>query len=428
MGESTWGAGIARPERVRAPVHLRLARTLIQRRLRSLEGGRIHFRDAFGSWTAGPDDADVLEAQVHVRDMRFYQRLVLGGSMGAADSYLQGQWDCDDLSHAFRVFLRDHELLDSMDRGLARWTMPFLRLAHRVRRNTRRGSRKNIHAHYDLSNEFFRQMLDPSMTYSCGIFQSAETNLDAAQEAKLEHICRKLGIGAGDHVLEIGSGWGSFAIHAATRHACRVTTTTISKEQLEYSRRKIQSLGLADRIHVLFEDYRDLEGRYDKLVSIEMIEAVGLENQGEFFRKCSSLLKPDGAAIIQAITLSDDHYDHYRRGVDFIQRHVFPGSCLLSLTRVAREAAKAGLHVHHLDEIGPHYVGTLRAWRERFHRRLDEVRRLGFTERFVRLWNYYLAYCEAGFRERFLGDAQILLVKPGCRQGFEIPQLPASPW
>ena len=402
----------------------------MQRRLHSLQGGRIHFQDALGEWTAGKNEAadHGLEARVHVRDMCFYRRMALGGTMGAAESYLHEQWDCDDLERAFRILLRDHALLDQMDRGLARWMAPFLRFVHRTRRNTRQGSRKNIHAHYDLGNEFFRTMLDDSMTYSCGIFSSPGTNLGAAQEAKLEHICRKLGLGRSDHVLEIGTGWGSFAIHAASRYACRVTTTTISREQLEYSRERIRALGLADRVEVLFEDYRDLQGRYDKLVSIEMIEAVGLDHQGEFLRKCSSLLKPDGAAVIQAITLSDSHYEHYRRGVDFIQRHVFPGSCLLSLTRLAAEAARAGLRVQHLDEIGPHYVGTLRAWREGFHRRLDEVRRLGFPERFVRLWNYYLAYCEAGFRERFLGDAQILLVKPGYRQGFEIPTVPASPW
>lgn len=429
MGESTWEAGTARIKRVRVPLGIRLARTLVQRRLKTLGGGRIHFRDALGTWTAGaPEMECALDAHVQVHDMRFYRHVALGGTMGAAESYLHEQWECDDLARAFRIFLRDHTLLDEMDRGPARWMMPVLRLAHRMHRNTRQGSRKNIHAHYDLGNEFFRHMLDDSMTYSCGIFSSPETNLGSAQEAKLEHICRKLGLKENDHVLEIGSGWGSFAIHAASRHACRVTTTTISREQLEYARERIRALGLADRVEVLFEDYRDLQGRYDKLVSIEMIEAVGLENQGEFLRKCSSLLKPEGAAVIQAITLSDRHYDHYLRGVDFIQRHVFPGSCLLSLSRLAGEAARAGLRIQHLDEIGPHYVGTLRAWRERFHHRLDEVRRLGFPERFVRLWNYYLSYCEAGFRERFLGDAQILLVKPGCRQGFEIPALPASPW
>jgi len=430
MGESTWEAGMARTKPVRVPLGIRLARTLVQRRLKSLGGGQIHFHDALGTWTAGSPEAQdsSLEARVQVRDLGFYRSFALGGTMGAAEAYLHGQWECDDLACAFRIFLCDHTLLDEMDRGPARWMMPFLRLAHRMHRNTRQGSRKNIHAHYDLGNEFFRHMLDDSMTYSCGIFSSVDTNLGTAQEAKLEHICRKLGLQENDHVLEIGTGWGSFAIHAASRHACRVTTTTISREQLEYAQARIRALGLADRVQVLFEDYRDLEGRYDKLVSIEMIEAVGLENQSDFLRKCSSLLKPEGAAVIQAITLSDRHYDHYLCGVDFIQRHVFPGSCLLSLSRLAGEAARAGLRVQHLDEIGPHYVGTLRAWRERFHHRLDEVRRLGFPERFVRLWNYYLSYCEAGFRERFLGDAQILLVKPRCRQGFEIPAVPASPW
>jgi cyclopropane-fatty-acyl-phospholipid synthase len=428
MRESTWEAGVTGDERVRVPLADRLARRLVESRLRPLKSGRIHFRDVLGDWVAGPGADVELDARIAVFDTSFYRRVATGGTLGAAESYLRGHWDCDDLAVAFRILLRDHALLDAMDRGLGRLIMPFARLGHRMRRNTRSGSKKNIHAHYDLSNEFFTHMLDDSMTYSCGIFSSPETNLGAAQEAKLERICRKLGLGANDHVVEIGSGWGSFAIHAARRHGCRVTTTTISRAQLDYSREKIQALGLADRVRVLFQDYRDLEGEYDKLVSIEMIEAVGHENQGEFLRKCSSLLKPDGAALIQAITLSDSHYENYRKGVDFIQRHVFPGSCLLSLTRIAGEAAKAGLRIQHLDDIGPHYVGTLRAWRDRFQRRLEEVRRLGFPERFVRTWNYYLSYCEAGFLERFLGDAQVLLVKPDCRRGFEIPALPASPW
>ncbi|HET9886727.1 MAG TPA: cyclopropane-fatty-acyl-phospholipid synthase family protein, partial [bacterium] len=334
---------MSRDAALRAPWDVRVARTVVQRQLKALGGGRIHFRDGLGAWTAGPSEGQPsdLEAHILVRDLRFYRRIALEGSMGAAESYLEGQWECDDLARAFRVFLRDHELLDAMDRSFARWMMPLWRLAHRMHRNTRRGSRKNIHAHYDLGNEFFRHMLDDSMTYSCGIFSSAQTHLRAAQEAKLEHICRKLGLKAGDHVVEIGSGWGSFAIYAATRHACQVTTTTISREQLEYARARVRALGLTDRVEVLFEDYRDLQGRYDKLVSIEMIEAVGLENQGEFLRKCSSLLKPDGAAIIQAITLLDSHFEHYRRGVDFIQRHVFPGSCLVSMSRFARDAAHA---------------------------------------------------------------------------------------
>ncbi len=407
----------------------RLARFAFMRHAGTLRGGRIHFQDELGSWSVGDADAPgVLGTRVLVHDLGFYREIAQGGTLGAAQAYLRGAWDCDDLTTLFRVLLKDGSFADATDRRFGRIAAPFARLAHRLHANTRQGSRRNIAAHYDLGNDFFALFLDDSMTYSCAIFPSHSASLEKAQETKLDRVCEKLGLRAGDRVLEIGGGWGSFARHAASRYGCEVTTTTISKEQHTFASRRVQEDGLEGRVHVLLEDYRDLRGRYDKIVSIEMIEAIGHERIGLFLRSISSLLERHGAALVQGITLAETAYEHYRRSVDFIQKHVFPGSCLLSMSHLAREAERAGdLRLEHVEEIGPHYVGTLLAWRQRFLDRLDDVRRLGRGERLVRLWNYYLSYCEAGFRERFLGDVQVVLAKPRWRAG-EIAPLPASPW
>ncbi len=408
----------------------RFARGAFARHLApSLQGGRIHFDDELGRWSAGVEDpGDALTARITVRDLRFYRSIATGGTVGAAQSYLNGDWDCDDLTILFRILLKDGAIADSTDRRFGGLTGLLARLAQRVYRNTRLRSRRNIAAHYDLGNDFFALFLDESMTYSCAIFPDATASLEEAQIEKLDRVCRRLGLRAGDRVLEIGGGWGSFARHAATRYGCHVTTTTISREQYAFTCERVRREGLEGSVRVLFQDYRDLAGHFDKIVSIEMIEAIGHDQVGLFLRKVSSLLTRQGAACVQCITLAESAYEKYRRSMDFIQKHVFPGSCLLSMNHLAREADRTGdLRIESVEDIGPHYVGTLQAWRERFLRRLDDVRHLGRDERFVRLWSYYLSYCEAGFRERFLGDVQLVLAKPSWR-GSDLAPAPASPW
>jgi len=279
------------------------------------------------------------------------------------------------------------------------------------------GSRKNILAHYDLGNDFYALFLDETMTYSCAIFEQENSSLKQASEAKYDRICRKLQLAAGDRVIEIGTGWGGFAVHAARNYGVQVTTTTISDEQHQFARQRIKAAGLEDRITLLKKDYRDLSGKFDKLVSIEMIEAVGHQYLPIFFRTCSRLLKDDGIMALQAITIGDQIFDRHKRTVDFIKRYIFPGSCIPSITAISIALAKAtDLRLVHLEDITPHYARTLREWRRRFFTNIKKVRALGFSDTFVRMWEYYLCYCEGGFAERYLGDVQMLFVKPLCRQ------------
>ena len=262
------------------------------------------------------------------------------------------------------------------------------------------------------------------MMYSSAVFEQPGMTLEQASIAKLDRICRKLALHAGDHVVEIGTGWGGFALHAARHYGCRVTTTTISRAQYELAVARVAAAGLSDKITVLLKDYRELEGKFDKLVSIEMIEAVGHQYYEEYFRTCARLLEPDGMALIQAITIADQRYEAARRSVDFIQRYIFPGSCIPSVTALLASITRASdLRLFHLEDIGPHYARTLAAWRHAFMRNLDQVRALGYPEEFIRMWEFYLCYCEGGFEERVLGDAQLLLVKPGNRRSAIVPTL-----
>ncbi|HSW51639.1 MAG TPA: cyclopropane-fatty-acyl-phospholipid synthase family protein, partial [Sulfuricaulis sp.] len=310
----------------------------------------------------------------------------------------------------------------------ARLTAPARKLFHWMNRNSRTGSRRNIAAHYDLGNEFFRLMLDETLMYSSAVFERPDMTLAEAQRARLDRICRKLALGPRDHVLEIGTGWGGFALHAATHYGCRVTTTTISREQYALAQERIAQAGLSDRVTVLLEDYRDLRGEYDKLVSIEMIEAVGHEYYETFFARCSALLKPDGLMLLQAITIADQRYEAARKSVDFIQRYIFPGSCIPSVSVMAQAVARAtDMKLLHLEDIGPHYATTLRHWRERLYANADAVRQLDLSEEFLRMWEFYLCYCEGGFAERALGDVQLLLAKPQNRLPLSIPELATLP-
>ena len=385
-----------------------LARSLVMSRLARLSAGRLRILDGNVVHAFGRGDGP--EATITVADPAFYPDLAFGGSVGAAESYMLGHWRADDLTALMRLMLRNEDALAGMERGIARLSEPMRRLAHWVHRNTRSGSRRNISAHYDLGNDFFRLMLDESMMYSCALYERPGMSLAEAQTAKLDRLCRALELGPADHVVEIGSGWGGFAIYAASRYGCRVTTTTISPSQFELAQERVRHAGLTDRIELLLEDYRDLGGRYDKLVSIEMIEAIGHRQYAEFFRRAARLLEPGGMAALQSITIEERHYRRTRDEVDFIKRYIFPGACIPSVGALAAAIAAADdLTVVGLEDIGPHYAGTLAAWRSNFFRNLQSVRELGYPDTFVRMWEYYLCYCEAGFAERQLGDVQLVL-------------------
>lgn len=409
----------------RAGFGARIARRALHARLAALAWGRLVLRDEQGSAHFGADDAaGAPHVTVEVRDPSLYLDLAARGSVGAGEAYVRGAWSTDDLVGLVRILVRNRAVLQGLEGGLARLGALGLRWFHARRANTRAGSRANIAAHYDLGNDFYRLWLDPTLMYSCATFTRAGMSLEQAQRSRLERICRKLELGPRDHLLEIGSGWGGLAEHAAREHGCRVTTTTISPAQYEFTRERIARAGLAGRVEVLCQDYRDLHGRYDKLVSLEMIEAVGERWFDAFFRKCSQLLAPEGALLLQAITIRDQHYEEALRSVDFIQRHVFPGSCIPSIAACAERIARCtDFNLFHLEDIGPHYARTLHEWRRNFLARVDEVKALGHSDEFVRLWEFYLAYCEGGFEERALGDVQMLLTKPLCRRAPLVPDL-----
>jgi len=399
-----------------APVLDRWARRRVHAQLADLRAGSLTLVEAGTHSRFGPSGS-ALRARVIVEDPRFYRALCLRGALGGAEAYIDGLWRSDDLVALVRILAADVAARTGLDRGLARWRRPALTAFHALRRNTRSGSRRNISAHYDLGDEFFELFLDPTLTYSSGVFERPESTLEEAQVAKYERVCRKLRVAPGDHVLEIGTGWGGFALHAAGRHGCRVTTTTISRRQHERARQRVAAAGLGDRVDVLFEDYRDLSGRYDKVVSIEMIEAVGHAHLDSFFRICGERLRSDGVMVLQAITVPDRDYEAHKRSVDFIKRYVFPGGELVSPGSLLAAAARASdLGLAHLEDLTPHYAETLRRWRERMLGNLPRMRALGLDERFLRLWEFYLAYCEGGFEERATGLVQAVFEKPGVRR------------
>ena len=330
----------------------------------------------------------------------------------------------DDLTALMRILLQNRDVLDGMETGLARLAAPLQKALHWAARNTRSGSRRNIEAHYDLGNSFFKLFLDPTMMYSSAIFERADMTLEQASIAKLDRICRKLDLKPGDRVMEIGTGWGGFAIHAARHYGCHVTTTTISPAQHQLAQQRVAAAGLNERIALLQTDYRDLSGQYDKLVSIEMIEAVGYQYYNAYFRKCSELLKPEGLMLLQAITIADQRYEAAKKSVDFIQRYIFPGSCIPSIAAISDALARVtDMRLYHLEDIGPHYATTLRRWYDNCEAKVDQIRALGYPESFRRMWAFYLCYCEAGFMERVIGDVHMLLVKPQARPAAIVPPL-----
>jgi cyclopropane-fatty-acyl-phospholipid synthase len=392
-------------QRVARRIALSLLKRLRQGQLTVLEGER-----ALVLGHGSP------QATVQVNSPRLWPRL-LHGSRGLAEAYMQGLWESPDLTAVVRVAARNASSLDRWRRRIAPARVP-LQAARGVRaRNTPARSRRGIAAHYDLGNELFALMLDETMMYSSAYFPRRGMTLAQASRAKLELVCRKLDLRAGDDVLEIGAGWGGFAVHAARTRGCRVTTTTISHEQYEHARQRVRVAGVADRVTVLCEDYRDLRGRYEKLVCIEMIEAVGYRDFGTFFARCSNLLTADGRMLLQAITVDDRAYEVEKASRSFIRTHIFPGGCLPSLAVIARcVAQRTDLQAVGLEDLTPHYTETLRRWRANFEAATVRLEDLGYDERFRRLWRMYLAYCEAGFAERRIGVVQMTLAKPQWRQ------------
>jgi cyclopropane-fatty-acyl-phospholipid synthase len=401
----------------------RLAVRLVLRALEGIRKGAILLTLPDGTTRRfGPDE--VRPVRLVARSWRPFRALLLGGDLGAAESYLAGEWSADDLPAVVSLFARNADLFDRQT-----WLNGAANVANRVlhatNRNSRTGSRRNVRAHYDLGNDLYRTFLDPSMTYSCALFETGEETLEEAQAKKLRRIAEKAGVRPGDHVLEIGCGWGSFALVAAKEFGARVTGITLSTEQAAFARERVAREGLSDRVEIRLVDYRDLpaEGRtYDRVVSIEMLEAVGEEFLPGYFEAVDRLLAPDGIAVIQSITVPDDRYARYRRRPDFIQKHVFPGSHCPSVGAiVSAVSARSRLLVHHLEDVGAHYAETLRRWRTAFLASLPRVAELGYDERFARLWDFYLAYCEGGFAVRHIGDVQFVLTRSGNRALGPVP-------
>ena len=395
----------------------RRTREAVMRRFDAIGDGVLTVRESGARRQFGRSAADGLAASIEVVDPRAWTDIALGGTVGAGESYMDRAWTTDDLPAVVRLFVRNRAALEGLERSglFTSLREPLLRVAHRARRNTRRGSRRNIAVHYDLGNDLFRLMLDETMMYSCAVFEPGDS-LAQASTRKLDRICRTLELASGDEVVEIGTGWGGFAIHAAGEYGARVTTTTISAEQYRLATDRIRQAGLSDRVTVLGHDYRDLPRelgrRFPKAVSIEMIEAVGHRFLDRYFEVCCDLLEPGGRMVVQAITIAEPLFDAYRSSVDFIQRYVFPGGALPTVEGMRTSVARSGgLTLVGLEDITTHYVETLRRWRRNFHDNLHEVRALGYTERFVRMWDFYLGYCEGGFAERSIGDVQMVLAR-----------------
>lgn len=374
-------------------------------------GIEIVFPD--GTFCFGDPKAE-LQASIAVHHSRFFRRAVLGGDIGVGESFMDGDWSSPDLVAVVRAAVRNMQRLDGSNRALSALTRLGNWLLHLRHDNTISGTSKNIAYHYDLGNEFYRLFLDPSLAYSCAYYESPFDTLEEAQRRKFRVICEKLNLQPGDHLLEIGTGWGGFAAYAAENYGCRITTTTISREQHVYAQKRFEALNAqGHRIELLFEDYRKLAGQYDKIVSIEMFEAVGFRHYDEFFSTCNRLLKANGEMLLQTITMNERHFKTYLRQSDWIKKYIFPGAELASVAEMLRSTARCSrLQLTHLEDIGPDYATTLKEWRRRFLEKRKDVRTLRFDERFLRMWEFYLAYCEGAFRERYIGDAQVLLGKP----------------
>jgi len=393
-----------------------LARKIVFSSLNRLEEGQLTLHDNNQTWHFGtPQKNKTNTAEIKIHNEKFYTAVLFGGGIGLAESYVNGDWTTDNLTQLLRVLLRNQKDLTSIDKGLLKIQSAFRWVKHQLKRNTLTGSRKNIASHYDLSNDFFKVFLDKTLMYSCAVFPSPEATLEEASTHKLDKICQKLSLQPGQKIIEIGTGWGGFALHAAEHYGCDVTTTTISKKQYELAAERIHQKKLDKKITLLQQDYRTLEGTYDKLVSIEMIEAVGHQYYNTFFNTCSRLLKPDGQMLLQAITIEDQSYEKAKDNVDFIKLHIFPGTCIPSVTALLKSiTASSDLRLFHLEDIGAHYAKTLASWRENFLSHRNKIYALGFDDHTIRMWDFYFSYCEAGFSEGYISDVQMLCSKPNA--------------
>jgi len=401
----------------RASVVDRGFRHVLHRKLRAFSDGEIRVVDDTSSHLFGSTSTPELRAHIEVRDPRTYRAVALGGTIGAAEAYADGWWRSDDLTALIRVMARNRDAANQLE-GWSTWIAWAAHVANlRLRNNRKPQSRRNISAHYDLGNDFFASFLDRTMTYSCAVFPDAHSSLEDGSRHKLDLICRKLDLSPADELLEIGSGWGSLAVHAASHYGCRVVTTTISREQFHHVNKAIRAAGLDGRVTVLSMDYRDLPSaltrRFDKVVSVEMIEAVGYKYLDRYFQVCEAMTKPGGAMLLQSIVIADAFYEEYRRSVDVIQRHIFPGGFLPSLGDLrGRIMDRTSFHVANLHDITDHYPKTLRLWRECLAENWSRLRARGYPESLLRMWEYYFCYCEGGFLEQTIGDVQLLLSKP----------------
>ena len=392
----------------------KIAKKLLFMRLSTLKIGLLTIQEGQKSWTFGDQSAhSELNAVMRVTSPHFYWDSIIGGSLGAADSFIKKGWESDDLTTSLRLFLRNEITKNYAEKNRFKLINWWRWITHQLKRNNIKGSRRNIAKHYDLSNEFFGLFLDKNMMYSSAIFPSEYSTLEVAARHKLDVICQKLDLKPSDTVLEIGTGWGGFALHAAEHYGCKVVTTTISQQQYDLAKQRISEKNLNNQITLLKQDYRHLTGIYDKIVSIEMIEAIGHQYYATFFSSCAKLLKPNGQMLIQAITIQDQSFDRAKHEVDFIKRSIFPGSCIPSVTSLLTAMTQASdLRLFHLEDIGLHYAKTLKLWRERFFKAEEQVLALGFDKAFMRLWDFYFSYCEAGFAEGYLGDMHLHFVKP----------------
>lgn len=405
-----------------------LARKLIFRALKHIQFGRLTLIEAFGEQTPttshfGSVSSSVasssavgrhpLHVTLMIHDSAVYRQLLLGGSIALADSYINGEWDTDDLTGLIRLAARNLAVLNKLESRFAGVSKAFEKAKHQLRNNDKSGAKSNILAHYDLGNDMYQRFLDDTMMYSSAVYRTPEMTLSDAQQYKLALICQRLQLTPDDHVIEIGTGWGGFAIYAAQHYGCHITTTTISDAQYCEAKRRVKAAGLSDKITLLKQDYRELTGQYDKLVSIEMIEAVGHEYLPTFFAQCNSLLKPTGLMVLQAITFNDQNYQDYIKSVDFIQTHIFPGGCLLSNQELNTQfTEQTDMVIKQLHDYGFDYAHTLRDWRTAFMAQRTEIEALGYDDAFIRLWNFYFCYCEGGFLERTIGVVQVTAVKP----------------
>jgi len=394
----------------------RVAFSLLSR----IEHGTLTIAEPSGQRTFGRGGRPGIDATIRIHDPAVWKAVVTRGSAGLGETYFKGMWDSDDLVAVLRLLALNLDRLTRFTNRVVSLRDAAARPARQLRPPSKADDRRNIHAHYDLGNEFFELFLDSTMAYSCGVYETETSTLADASTAKFDRICRKLHLGADDDVVEIGGGWGGFALHAASRYGCRVTTTTISARQFDHVTRAIANAGLTDRITVLNRDYRDLEGQYSHLVSIEMIEAVDWRLYDAFFATCSRLLRPDGRAALQCIVIDDREYERSKTRKDFIKQYVFPGGCLPSITAIAQAATRASdLRIVELEDIGRHYARTLADWRQRLEDRWLDARGMGFDDRFLRMWRFYFAYCEAGFLERRVSDVQVVLARAGWRGALE---------